>query len=60
MSHTIFIIHRERFAPVSLTAEYGVAQTVVDFYLTYTLLFYKFLCLGDGVFYLQTVKIKFI
>ena len=54
----LIVIDGEGLAPIALTAEDGVAQTVVHFHLAYSSLGNIFLGLGNGVFYLQAVELQ--
>ena len=46
----MLVIDGEGFAPVALTAEYGIAQTVVHLHATQPVFLYEALCLSDGLF----------
>ncbi len=58
VGHTVFVVHRERLAPVALTREYGVAQTVVYLHLAYALA--RYIVLGGlyGILHLHAVEIE--
>ena len=58
MGYAILIVNRERFAPVTLTAENGIAQAVVHFHLAYTLALNEALCGGYRILHFHTVEVE--
>ena len=53
---SVFVIYGEGFAPITLTAENGIAQTVVHLYASDTLLRHELFGTGNGILHAQTVK----
>ncbi len=56
--NAVDIAYGYRLAPVTLAAEYGVAQTVVCLHASYSFFFDKSLGGGDGLFHGHTVEIQ--
>ena len=56
VGHAIFVIDGERLAPVALTREDSVAQTIVDLDTTYTFLFDVLLHGSYCLFHLHAVE----
>ena len=56
---SVFVVDGERLAPVTLTAEDSVAQTVVDLYTTKIILGNVGFCSCYGLFNGKTVKVQF-
>ena len=56
IGHAVLVIHRERFAPVALAREDGIAQTVVHLHAAQVVLRHIFLGSGDGFFHGQSVQ----
>ena len=50
LGNPMLVIDGEGFAPVALTAEDGIAQTVVHLHATQVMSLHEALCLGDGLF----------
>ena len=58
MRNAVFVVYRERLAPIALTTEDSIAQTIVHFYLAYAFFFDKLLCRGNGFFHFHSVEIQ--
>ena len=56
--HTVFVVHRERFAPVTLTRKDSIAQAIVHLYAAQLMFFYIFLGSGNGFLDSQSVQIQ--
>ena len=56
--NTVFVIYRERLAPVTLTAEYCVTQTVVHLDASQLILFYIFLGGCNSLLYCESVQVE--
>ena len=54
--HAVFVVHRERLAPVALPREDGIAQAVVHFYAAQALLLDKRLGLCNGLLHGEPVE----
>ena len=56
--HSLLVVDRERFSPVTLTAEYGIAQSVVDLYSTQSVLCNVCLRCSYGILYGKSVELQ--
>ena len=54
--NAVLVVDGERFAPVALAGEYGVAQAEVHLHAAQAVLADKLFCCGDGLFHAQTVQ----
>ena len=56
--HSVLVVNRERFAPIALAREDGVAQAEVYFYASQIMFFHIFLGGGDGFLNSQSVQVE--
>ena len=56
IGHTVFVVNREGFTPITLAREDGVAQAEVNFYPSQSGSLDIFFCFGNGFFYGQTIQ----
>ena len=56
--HTILVINRKRFTPITLTRENSVTQTIVYFYTTQLMLLHIFFGYGNSFFDSQSVQVQ--
>ncbi len=58
IGNTILIVYGKRFAPIALTREYGVTQTVIDLDAAYAFFFYILFGGGDGFLDCKSVEVE--
>ena len=56
IGHIVLVVDRERLAPIALTGEDGVTQTIVHLHTTKTLLRHKLLCGSNSLLHSQTIQ----